>query len=633
MSALIAWRNAADDALISATAGTTVVPGAPISNLQKRGLGNTFKATATAPTEPGLTIDNSSNYYGPVDQSFFPSSNNVTYGMVELPDGDILICGAFTSISGTNPQRLARLKVNGFPDMAFNANLSSGANNVVYSVLYDPAAGGRILICGGFTTVQGTARGYVADLTPEGVLQGSNIPTNGVTYAIAKHPTTGMIFVGGMFTTINGQTRNKFGQWRTNPGSTVSIDNTVKAISFDSAGNVLVGGQFGTVAGTARTCIARLNQDGGALLPGFAPTIVGSHAPGGTTIVNAIVVQPDGKILISGSFDTVNGVIRFCVARLNPDGTLDDSFGSSGATNGSVDTMVLLPDGKIMVGGTFTAIYGEARDRIARLNPDGSVDPDFQVTANSTVTALALSTNGVLLGGLFSSLDGIGATRIGRLLSIPARRARVLGLLGFDAGASGGTLRFQLRARATNDWSTILTKTIDSGKRNILLKLPEPVELDRRFRLYWLPADPGLSDHELAFARLYIGEAIDLDRGIDAKWRLGFRDSGKLDASAGQQFFEDVGVRTHTLSLTLSAVPTVVAWGMTDDSEQIITYDNLHALQLEAGTTGEVIFIPRTLTGLWIQNAAVYGHIANPWEIEHQAGPNWYASFAIEEER
>src|SRR5207253_1576389 len=91
-------------------------------------------------------------------------------------------------------------------------------------------------------------------------------------------------------------------------------------------------------------------------------------------------LQPDGKVVIGGPFTTVNGVSRDNIARLNADGTLDNSFlnGQTGANRiGSVFDLALQLDGKLLIGGDFTIVNGVARNRVARLNADGTVDTSF----------------------------------------------------------------------------------------------------------------------------------------------------------------------------------------------------------------------------------------------------------------
>src|SRR5438046_1245562 len=113
-----------------------------------------------------------------------------------------------------------------------------------------------------------------------------------------------------------------------------------------------------------------------ALLTGAAATARGQSAldgfdPNANGAVHAVVVQPDGKILIGGDFTTLspNGgpaVTRNYIARLNPDGTLDTAFDPS--ADSSVYSIAVQADGKILAGGNFTNIGGQPRNFIARLD-------------------------------------------------------------------------------------------------------------------------------------------------------------------------------------------------------------------------------------------------------------------------
>ncbi len=111
---------------------------------------------------------------------------------------------------------------------------------------------------------------------------------------------------------------------------------------------------------------------------GFNP-----NANGG---IYSLAQQIDGKIIVGGSFTTINGENRDRIARLNPDGSLDMSF-NPGANNGA-SALAIQVDGKILVGGSFTNIGGATRNRIARLNTDGSLDTTFNPDANGSVSSL-----------------------------------------------------------------------------------------------------------------------------------------------------------------------------------------------------------------------------------------------------
>src|SRR5437016_3005320 len=132
---------------------------------------------------------------------------------------------------------------------------------------------------------------------------------------------------------------------------------------------------------------------------------------------NAVAIQPDGKIIVAGEMQTSDGSInRFAIARFNPNGSLDSTFGSGGkvtteffsVTSGGVreaaDVILLQPDNKIIVAGV--AIPGAripAKSALVRLNPNGTFDPAFgtggkvAVNAIGMITALALLSNAQLL--------------------------------------------------------------------------------------------------------------------------------------------------------------------------------------------------------------------------------------------
>ncbi len=124
------------------------------------------------------------------------------------------------------------------------------------------------------------------------------------------------------------------------------------------------------------------------------------------TPVNAIARQPDGKTLIAGNFTTISGVSRIRVARLNEDGSLDTGFDPGSGPDATVEAMVLRPDGRILIAGSFSSVAGTARQGIAQLLPDGSLDPAFLATPLSQYSSfspecLALQADGmVLVGGL-----------------------------------------------------------------------------------------------------------------------------------------------------------------------------------------------------------------------------------------
>ena len=110
-------------------------------------------------------------------------------------------------------------------------------------------------------------------------------------------------------------------------------------------------------------------------------------------VANTIAIQTNGKILLGGSFTTVNGVSRSYLARLNADGSVDNGFLTNSYPDGTITCVALQADGSILLGGNFGNVWvggtPTLRNRIARLNADGTLDPSFNPNLNSTVNSIA----------------------------------------------------------------------------------------------------------------------------------------------------------------------------------------------------------------------------------------------------
>lgn len=129
-------------------------------------------------------------------------------------------------------------------------------------------------------------------------------------------------------------------------------------------------------------------------------------------------LQPDGKILIYGTFTSYNGNTINNIARLNSNGTFDTTFNTGSGANNSVERAVVQSDGKIITVGTFQIFNGSTRNRIARLNSDGSLDTTFNpnLGADQIISNVVIQNdNKILIVGLFSTYNGTPAGRIARL--------------------------------------------------------------------------------------------------------------------------------------------------------------------------------------------------------------------------
>ncbi|MDQ3063634.1 MAG: delta-60 repeat domain-containing protein, partial [Acidobacteriota bacterium] len=130
----------------------------------------------------------------------------------------------------------------------------------------------------------------------------------------------------------------------------------------------------------------------------------------GFGFVEQTIVQPDGKIIVGGSFSGVSGAPRNSLARINADGSLDATFNPGGAgPNASIYALALQPDGKILIGGNGALYNGAYRGTITRLNADGTPDETFNPdgdSADGIVETIAVQPDGkILIGGLFSAYN------------------------------------------------------------------------------------------------------------------------------------------------------------------------------------------------------------------------------------
>jgi uncharacterized delta-60 repeat protein len=178
-------------------------------------------------------------------------------------------------------------------------------------------------------------------------------------------------------------------------------------------GKLLVAGYFTRARGAAvSNGIMRLNADG-SVDASFNPSGAGANGR-----VMTMARQGDGKIVVGGNFTLYNGFGRDGIARLNADGTLDTGFNAAGTGGRDVYVVAAMPGGGAMVGGTFTTFHGASRNRIALLNPDGTLNPTFDPGAgcNDSVLALVPLPDGrVVAGGSFTTYSGAAVGRIMRL--------------------------------------------------------------------------------------------------------------------------------------------------------------------------------------------------------------------------
>ena len=227
----------------------------------------------------------------------------------------------------------------------------------------------------------------------------------------------GKILIGGNFTTLspNGGpaiTRNSIA--KLNPDGTLDIlfnpnaDGVVYDILLQPDGKILASGTFQNIGGQTRNGIARLDMTTG-LADSFDPNAFG--------IDTCLAFQADGKILAGGTFLNAGGQSRVHMARLDPTTGLADSFDPHVAP-GAPNAIAVQADGNILVGGSFTNIGGQPRNYIARLDPTTGLANSFDPNANGSIAihSMRVQADGnILAGGSFTSIGGQPRNYIARL--------------------------------------------------------------------------------------------------------------------------------------------------------------------------------------------------------------------------
>ncbi len=376
---------------------------------------------------------------GVVDTTWNPSPDNLVNDIEPDGTGGVYIAGGFTEIAGqTALARLVRLDATGAVVPAFaplpdsTVSLLSREGSVLHAV-------------GSFTAIGGISRTFLAKIDastgaadagfaqldttlfpttferlgnalwiPTGGFQvsasepvsmgavrvdptsGQQLPTSTVSrpaivYALARQP-DGATLVGGYFARATGGQRNLVritpsGQFDTSFAPLLDPATFVRALLVRGNGDIYVG------SGGLR----KLSPTG-EIDPAFATTSGGS--------VRALRDAGDG--LIAGGFFTSAGapaVTRNRIAKLDY-ATGQPFSGWNPNADGSVNALALGPAGEIYLGGGFTSIGGVTRQRLAKLNGDGSLDTSWQPQANSTVSALLVDGGNVYAGGSFSTASG-----------------------------------------------------------------------------------------------------------------------------------------------------------------------------------------------------------------------------------
>ncbi len=325
---------------------------------------------------------------GSVDDTFLIGEgfNQSVLALAEDAEGRYLVGGGFTQFRGTNQHGLIRLKTSGERDSTFD--IGEGFDSWVQKIIIQPD--GKILVFGNFTTYKGLSTGgglirLLADGSRDGTftLQAFNTANPYLTDVYLQPD--GKILLAGQFTTYNGV--SSVGLVRLE--STGAHDATFvigtgfnsatatdypNAVVSDSNGRIYACGSFNTFKGVAgRSSLLRLLSDG---------TYDATYSPNNLYRCRNhrnFILEPDGKVIIGGTFTNgFGGSLKNQMVRLSSDGTLDTTFDSGSGQRGleGIYTITKLPDESYFVGGGFHTFQNYITGNATILHSDGTMAMD-----------------------------------------------------------------------------------------------------------------------------------------------------------------------------------------------------------------------------------------------------------------
>jgi uncharacterized delta-60 repeat protein len=318
-------------------------------------------------------------------------------------------------------------------DLTFNTNdtgydiISGTDERVICNKLQSD---GKIIIGGNFSKYNGVSANRIARLNSDGSLDTTfNIGTGFTTTSTNQGITEivlqaeGKIIVAGTFTAYNGieckdlVRLNTDGTLDTTFNIGTGFNNTINSISVQSDGKIFACGAFTSFNNLSMNYIVKLNSDG-SLDNSLDSINLLANAP-----ISDFAIQTNGQIVIIGNFTTYGGYPQNKVARLNPNGSLDYMFNDQGTGFvGTTSCVAIHTGGKIIIGGNFTSYNGISKNHLIRLDIDGTIDTTFNtgtVTGpSSAVTSVNIQSDGkIMILGSFTSYNNINRNKIARLNS------------------------------------------------------------------------------------------------------------------------------------------------------------------------------------------------------------------------
>ncbi|MFN8275674.1 MAG: T9SS type A sorting domain-containing protein [Flavobacteriaceae bacterium] len=334
----------------------------------------------------------------------------------QLSSEKILIGGQFTNYNGFVVNGLARLDLQGNLDNSFHSGIG-GNYFKVYDLVEEE---NKLLIVGEFGLYDSVNRYGLARLNLDGTLDPTFDPGLGANRRVLRiSKQADKYIITGSFSSYNGypcgniariNSDGSIDQSFFSQGTEVGLQRAIVDHIIQSDGRIMIVGEFFTYNGIPTQRIARLNADGtldNTFNPGTGPN----------RVVRSITIQADGKYIIGGLFGNYNGFSAPLIARINSDGSFDSTFSPDSGYGIAASSLIVQPDQKILAAGVMTTLGGDGKF-LHRLMPDGTIDSDFDSTQgfNNDINIMTMQHDGkILVGGLFDRFNDFGINRIARI--------------------------------------------------------------------------------------------------------------------------------------------------------------------------------------------------------------------------
>ncbi|MGY6555539.1 MAG: hypothetical protein ACXIUM_13570 [Wenzhouxiangella sp.] len=399
---------------------------------------------------------------GSLDAGFRPEISGSVFSVQGLNDGGVILGGGFTQVNGVSRDRLVRLGSDGTVVSSWSAQI----NDTVLSL---HAADDSLYVGGLFTQVNGAVRTALARLSlATGALDNGFAPTISGSVLDVAVDGAGRVWVGGSFSSVNGESARNLVVLAADGTliRTFVVDGVVRSLSFDPEGRIYACGDFDAVDGEQRRSAARFlldpapeldgwaietdgrlfrclaDQDGvwiagdmsvvngldragaarvsfdGVVAEGFAPLLGGVYVgnPHSEARATALVALDSERLLIGGLFSLADSQPLAGLAILNR-GTGSLVSGYALEARAEIRSAIArLDDESLLIGGSFRRVGAVIVNNLALLRPNGSIDPDWPISANGQVlVANTLADGSIILGGFFSRLGTESRLSLARL--------------------------------------------------------------------------------------------------------------------------------------------------------------------------------------------------------------------------